>query len=63
MALSRRCRTDCGRTSSDPAGEAGTLSSLRALLDVAAVVRSRDDLQGLLEEMALMVRRRSASPP
>jgi diguanylate cyclase (GGDEF)-like protein len=37
------------------AGEAGTLSSLRALLDVAAVVHSRDDLRGLLEEMAVMV--------
>jgi diguanylate cyclase (GGDEF)-like protein len=37
------------------AGEAGTLSSLRALLDVAAVVRSRNDLQRLLEEIAAMV--------
>ena len=35
-----------------PAGEAGTLSSLRALLDVAAVVRSRADLQHLFEEIA-----------
>jgi diguanylate cyclase (GGDEF)-like protein/putative nucleotidyltransferase with HDIG domain len=32
--------------------EAGTLSSLRALLDVAAVVRSGDDLQRLLETLA-----------
>jgi diguanylate cyclase (GGDEF)-like protein/putative nucleotidyltransferase with HDIG domain len=38
-----------------PAGEAGTLSSLRALLDVAAVVRSRDDLQGLFEEIATTI--------
>jgi diguanylate cyclase (GGDEF)-like protein/putative nucleotidyltransferase with HDIG domain len=37
------------------AGEAGTLSSLRALLDVAAVVRSRDDLQRLLEATAATV--------
>jgi diguanylate cyclase (GGDEF)-like protein/putative nucleotidyltransferase with HDIG domain len=35
-----------------PAGEAGTLSSLRALLDVAAVVRSRADMQHLFEEIA-----------
>jgi diguanylate cyclase (GGDEF)-like protein/putative nucleotidyltransferase with HDIG domain len=32
--------------------EAGTLSSLRALLDVAAVVRSHDDLRRLLEAIA-----------
>jgi diguanylate cyclase (GGDEF)-like protein/putative nucleotidyltransferase with HDIG domain len=32
--------------------EVGTLSSLRALLDVAAVVRSRDDLTRLLEATA-----------
>jgi diguanylate cyclase (GGDEF)-like protein/putative nucleotidyltransferase with HDIG domain len=38
-----------------PAGEAGTLSSLRALLDVAAVVRSRADLQHLFEEIASTV--------
>jgi diguanylate cyclase (GGDEF)-like protein/putative nucleotidyltransferase with HDIG domain len=38
-----------------PAGEAGTLSSLRALLDVAAVVRSRADLQHLFEEIATTV--------
>ena len=38
-----------------PAGEAGTLSSLRALLDVAAVVRSRDDLQRLFEAIAATV--------
>jgi diguanylate cyclase (GGDEF)-like protein/putative nucleotidyltransferase with HDIG domain len=38
-----------------PAGEAGTLSSLRALLDVAAVVRSRADLQRLFEEIASTV--------
>jgi diguanylate cyclase (GGDEF)-like protein/putative nucleotidyltransferase with HDIG domain len=38
-----------------PAGEAGTLSSLRALLDVAAVVRSRADLQRLFEEIATTV--------
>jgi diguanylate cyclase (GGDEF)-like protein len=38
-----------------PAGEAGTLSSLRALLDVAAVVRSRDDLQRLFEAIASTV--------
>jgi diguanylate cyclase (GGDEF)-like protein/putative nucleotidyltransferase with HDIG domain len=37
------------------AGEAGTLSSLRALLDVAAVVRSRADLQRLFEEIATTV--------
>ena len=35
-----------------PGREAGTLSSLRALLDVAAVVRSRDDLLRLLEAVA-----------
>jgi diguanylate cyclase (GGDEF)-like protein/putative nucleotidyltransferase with HDIG domain len=35
--------------------EAGTLSSLRALLDVAAVVRSHDDLRRLLEAMAATV--------
>ena len=35
--------------------EAGTLSSLRALLDVAAVVRSRDDLTRLLEATAATV--------
>jgi diguanylate cyclase (GGDEF)-like protein/putative nucleotidyltransferase with HDIG domain len=35
-----------------PAGDAGTLSSLRALLDVAAVVRSGADLQHLFEEIA-----------
>jgi hypothetical protein len=34
---------------------AGTLSSLRALLDVAAVVRSRDDLTRLLEATAATV--------
>src|SRR5919201_2265467 len=38
-----------------PAGEAGTLSSLRPLLDVAAVVRSRADLQRLFEEIATTV--------
>jgi diguanylate cyclase (GGDEF)-like protein/putative nucleotidyltransferase with HDIG domain len=38
-----------------PAGEAGTLSSLRALLDVAAVVRSRADLQHLFDEIASTV--------
>src|SRR3954464_3190326 len=38
-----------------PAGEAGTLSSLRALLDMAAVVRSRADLQRLFEEIASTV--------
>jgi diguanylate cyclase (GGDEF)-like protein/putative nucleotidyltransferase with HDIG domain len=38
-----------------PAGEAGTLSSLRALLDVAAVVRSRADLQRLFDEIASTV--------
>jgi diguanylate cyclase (GGDEF)-like protein/putative nucleotidyltransferase with HDIG domain len=38
-----------------PAGEADKLSSLRALLDVAAVVRSRDDLQRLFEEIAATV--------
>ena len=38
-----------------PAGEAGTLSSLRALLDVAAVVRSRADMQHLFEEIASTV--------
>jgi diguanylate cyclase (GGDEF)-like protein/putative nucleotidyltransferase with HDIG domain len=38
-----------------PVGEAGTLSSLRALLDVAAVVRSRADLQHLFEEIASTV--------
>jgi len=38
-----------------PTGEAGTLSSLRALLDVAAVVRSRADLQRLFEEIATTV--------
>ena len=38
-----------------PAREAGTLSSLRALLDVAAVVRSRADLQRLFEEIASTV--------
>ena len=38
-----------------PAGEAGTLASLRALLDVAAVVRSRADLQHLFEEIATTV--------
>jgi diguanylate cyclase (GGDEF)-like protein len=35
--------------------EAGTLSSLRALLDVAAVVRSRDDLTRLLEATAATI--------
>ncbi len=35
--------------------EAGTLSSLRALLDVAAVVRSRDDLARLLEATAATI--------
>ena len=35
--------------------QAGTLSSLRALLDVAAVVRSRDDLMRLLEATAATV--------
>ena len=35
--------------------QAGTLSSLRALLDVAAVVRSRDDLTRLLEATAATV--------
>jgi GAF domain-containing protein len=35
--------------------EAGTLSSLRALLDVAAVVRSHDDLRRLLEEIAATI--------
>jgi diguanylate cyclase (GGDEF)-like protein/putative nucleotidyltransferase with HDIG domain len=35
--------------------EAGTLSSLRALLDVAAVVRSRDDLTRLLAATAATV--------
>jgi diguanylate cyclase (GGDEF)-like protein/putative nucleotidyltransferase with HDIG domain len=35
--------------------EAGTLSSLRALLDVAAVVRSNDDLTRLLEATAATV--------
>jgi GAF domain-containing protein len=37
--------------------EAGTLSSLRALLDVAAVVRSSDDLTRLLEAMAATIAR------
>ncbi len=37
--------------------QAGTLSSLRALLDVAAVVRSRDDLQRLLEAIATTISR------
>jgi diguanylate cyclase (GGDEF)-like protein/putative nucleotidyltransferase with HDIG domain len=36
---------------------AGTLSSLRALLDVAAVVRSHDDLRRLLEAMAATISR------
>ena len=40
-----------------PAGDAGTLSSLRALLDVAAVVRSRADLQHLFEEIGETVGR------
>jgi diguanylate cyclase (GGDEF)-like protein/putative nucleotidyltransferase with HDIG domain len=35
--------------------EAGTLSSLRALLDVAAVVRSREDLTRLLEATAATI--------
>jgi diguanylate cyclase (GGDEF)-like protein/putative nucleotidyltransferase with HDIG domain len=37
------------------AGAPGALSSLRTLLDVAAVARSRDDLQRLLEAVARMV--------
>jgi diguanylate cyclase (GGDEF)-like protein/putative nucleotidyltransferase with HDIG domain len=40
-----------------PAGDAGTLSSLRALLDVAAVARSGADLQHLFEEIAETVGR------
>ena len=35
--------------------QAGTLSSLRALLDVAAVVRSHDDLRRLLEVIAATI--------
>jgi diguanylate cyclase (GGDEF)-like protein len=46
---------DVAAPSVTPAGEAGTLSSLRALLDVAAVVRSRADLQHLFEEIATTV--------
>ncbi len=37
--------------------EAGTLSSLRALLDVAAVARTQDDLRRLLEAMAATIAR------
>jgi hypothetical protein len=37
--------------------EAGTLSSLRALLDVAAVARTQDDLRRLLEAMAAPIAR------
>ena len=37
------------------AGDLPTLASLRALLDVAAVVRSRDDLRGLLEATATTI--------
>ena len=37
--------------------QAGTLSSLRALLDVAAVVRSHDDLRRLLEAIAATIAR------
>ena len=37
--------------------QAGTLSSLRALLDVAAVVRSHDDLRRLLEAIATTIAR------
>jgi diguanylate cyclase (GGDEF)-like protein/putative nucleotidyltransferase with HDIG domain len=46
---------DVAAPSVTPTGEAGTLSSLRALLDVAAVVRSRADLQRLFEEIAATV--------
>src|SRR6185503_901794 len=46
---------DVAAPSVTPAGEAGTFSSLRALLDVAAVVRSRADLQHLFEEIASTV--------
>src|SRR5215216_5079427 len=46
---------DVAAPSVTPTGEAGTLSSLRALLDVAAVVRSRADLQRLFEEIATTV--------